>query len=122
MMTSLPDDRQKRNELLDSAQARPAPENQKQKTAKEQRVETTAATFAALMGILFSTSDNVMLGAGTPIDENQLVDPSQRERKSGKNESDGDDEDGERLEYDATQLVPWLRLVPPPPRDAQSPR
>jgi len=109
-MTSLPDDRDKRNALLDSARARPGPETRKQQSSKLRRVETAAATAAAVVGALFSTSGNVLIGAGTAIDENLLVDPSHRERTSRN--ADGD-RDARPPDYDATKLVPWLRFDPP---------
>lgn len=114
-MRSLPEDPQKRNQLLDSAAVRPGPENRKPLPAKLHQVETGAATAAAILGMIFSKSPNVLLGAGGPIDENQLFDPSSRQARPGAKSKAADAEQGEDPAIDANQLVPWVRLGPPAP-------
>ncbi|HWM87020.1 MAG TPA: hypothetical protein VNO33_14300 [Kofleriaceae bacterium] len=109
-MRSLPDDAQRRNERLDKAAARPAPENRKPVPSKLYKAETAAATAAAVLGMIFSSSPNVLLGAGGSIDENQLfapgtIAPSRRGESRARDEAEPDP-------VDASQLVPWVKLRP----------
>jgi hypothetical protein len=75
-LTALDDDPQKRAEQLDSADARPGPEQNKGKNQKELKAETALATLAALIGSYHSTSPNVVIGTRTRFDENRLFDPN----------------------------------------------
>jgi hypothetical protein len=117
-VSSLPDDPQRRSETLDSAQARPGPE-QRPRSKKAQRVETTAATMAAIAGMIFSKSSSVVLGVGSPVDENLIVDPDARAGKR-RGQGGGDDDGGGDRDaagrpgesHDASRLVPWVRLGP----------
>jgi hypothetical protein len=110
-MRSLPDDSQRRSELLDSTQTRPGPENGKSVTPKERQVETVAASAAAVLGMFFSHSPNVLLGAGTSIDENRVFDPCATSTKSSGSGARGKDGDADETEtVPASQLVPWVRL------------
>jgi hypothetical protein len=89
-LTSLHEDPEKRAAQLDSAEARPGPEQNKGKTQKELKAETALATLAAIVGSFHSTSPNVVIGTRTPFDENQLfVNPP-----------------------DASSLLPKLSLAP----------
>jgi hypothetical protein len=107
-MRGLPDDAQRRNERLDSAAARPAPETRRRMNAKVRRVETAAATAAAVLGMLFSSSPNVLLGGGSSFDENQISSPQESRTARGKKSPDQDDPEP----VDASQLVPWVKLGP----------
>ena len=71
-MRGLPDDADRRNERLDKAAARPGPEQRKPLPDKMRKVETVAASAAAVIGVIFSSSPNVLLGGGTSFDENEI--------------------------------------------------
>jgi hypothetical protein len=111
-LSSLPTDPQRRNDELESAQARPGPERGK-RSRTEQRVETTAATMAALVGSWFSKSANVVIGGGAPVDENQLVGVDGQVAPARDAEADANREPGPSTEpVDASALVPWVRVGP----------
>ena len=74
-LSALPDDPQERTNALDSAAARRGPEHMAKPSTRFRQVETAAATAAGILGILLSTSPNVCIGAGVPIDENLIGDP-----------------------------------------------
>jgi hypothetical protein len=74
-LSALPDDPQERTNALDSAAARRGPEHMAKPSKRLRQVETAAATAAGILGILFSESANVCIGAGAPIDENLIGDP-----------------------------------------------
>jgi len=122
MLETLPDDPVERSEQVDSTQARPGPEQRKGMSSKMRQVETAAATAAAILGSIFSTSPNVLIGVSAPVDENLLFDPTYREKaeRMKKRDEDGDgkpdgeaDGDDGTPGYDPNQLVPWIRLTPP---------
>lgn len=104
-MRGLPDDAERRNERLDKAAARPAPENRKPVPDKVRKAETVVASAAAVLGMIFSKSPNVLLGGGTSFDENEIFFP----RESG---GTGAKRPPEPEPVDASQLVPWVKLGP----------
>lgn len=67
-MEMMPTDRQKTADQLDAAQARPTPETRAPLSPKLQKLELGAASAAAILGWMFSTSDNTVLGIGTTLD------------------------------------------------------
>ena len=105
-MRGLPDDADRRNERLDKAAARPAPENRKPENGKVRKAVTIAASAAAVLGMIFSSSPNILLGGGSSFDENQLLDP--QESRAARKKKPADEGDP----VDATQLVPWVKLGP----------
>lgn len=108
LLSSLPVDRERAHEQMDSATVRPSAESRRPLPPKVRQAETIAATAAALLGTLFSTSENVVLGVGGPVEETNLVPGT---RATVTHEPSG----GEPPPYgDANALVPWLRLTPPP--------
>jgi hypothetical protein len=112
-LSSLPTDPQRRNDDLESAQARPGPEH-RPRSRKEQRAVTTAATMAAIVGSWFSKSANVVVGVGSPVDENQLVGVDGQAAPARDGEADQDREPAPAAEpVDAGALVPWVRVGPP---------
>ena len=115
-MTSLPDDRQKQHAQNDSALARPGDDQDRRKPlpGKLAGVETAAASVAAVVGMLFSTSPNVLLGTGTRFEENLLLDPDLNRRPKGGDDSDEDEAEDAEPSVDGNQLVPWIRLPAPP--------
>ena len=120
-MTSLPDDRQKQHEQNDSALARPGDDQDRRKPlpGKLAGVETAAASVAAIVGMLYSTSPNVILGTETRFEENLLFDPLLGQRpKGGGDPAEDEDEDKDEDNAasptsDGNGLVPWIRLAPP---------
>jgi hypothetical protein len=102
---SLPGEHVAREQRLESTAARPGPEHTKGKTRKWQQVETTAATAAAILGSIFSTTKTVTVGVSAPIDENEIVDPGYRDRAGRK-----PDEAPAPETYDPNQLTPWVQL------------
>lgn len=120
-LSSLPTDVQRRNDDLASAEARPGAERAK-RSPKEQRVETTAATMAAIVGSWFSKSANVVVGVGAPVDENQLVGVDGQVMPTRAADDDSDREPAPPAEsVDANALVPWVRIAPPTSAEAPTP-
>ena len=128
-MRHLSSDPQERSEQIESSQVRAGPQDRAGVSPAAQKAETIAATAAAALGILFSGSKTVLIGAGGSFDENRLVDPlaAQREGaadRSGRGaaeegagaEADADEGTGELEETDPGELVPWIRLRPDPDR------
>lgn len=114
-LSSMPDDPQRREELIESTEVRPGPETRKPLPGKLHSVETGAAMAAAVLGMIFSKTPNVLLGGGAPLDENRLVDPSGG-KTTRRGEGHGQAEDGAKDgggAVDATQLVPWVVLRRP---------
>jgi hypothetical protein len=125
MLSELPEDPQKRNAVLDSAASQPGPEQRKPLPPKMHKAETAAATAAAVIGSLFSKTQNVTFGALSPVDENglfgQTPPPSKRKGTGGEGEGDGDG-DGDSDKKKASppvsadrpvDLVPWVQLKEP---------
>lgn len=73
-VSSLPDEPEEREERLASAAARPSVETGPASAGVE-RADTVAATLAAFLGMIFSTTENALVGIVVPIDENRLVAP-----------------------------------------------
>src|SRR3954468_3169392 len=69
MLSELPSDAAKRNAILDSSANVAGPEQRGSLTVKEQAAETVGATAAAVLGSLFSKTQNVTLGGAANFDE-----------------------------------------------------
>lgn len=105
-LRELPSDSERRNEYIESTKVR-APENKKPLTGKARQVETAAATAAAVLGIFFSKTSNVLIGPGMSFGGSAVV------RMPGDRDADGDGADDDLPppdEVDAGQLVPWVKL------------
>lgn len=107
-LDSLPDEHVAREERLESTSARPGPETRKGKSRDFRQAETAAATAAAIVGSIFSTTKTVTIGVSQPIDENLIVQPGYRDGERPKR-----DEGAEPPDYDAGQLTPWVQLGKP---------
>lgn len=105
LLSSLPVDRERAHEQMDSAVARPSAESRRTLPPKVRQVETIAATAAALVGSWFSTSANAIVGAGGRFDETELV-PGTRATVTHEPAEEPP------VYRDANELVPWLRLTP----------
>jgi hypothetical protein len=105
-LTELPGDPVKRDAVIDSANATPGPEHRKPLPPKMRKAETAAATAAAILGEMFSTTKNVTLGTGGAFDENVLVEDkppvpaTQPENSEATHDTD----------YTSGALVPWVKL------------
>ena len=113
MLSELPGDSQKRDAIHDQSAQTPTPEMRKGQTKKEKKVETAAATAAAIIGSAFSTTQNVTIGQSTVFDENEIVHPRPaqppRQKAEGAPSTPG---------VEGGVLVPWVKLTP---TDAPSP-
>lgn len=108
LLSSLPVDRERAHEHMDSSTARPDAETRRPLPPKVRKVETVAATAAALVGSFFSTSDNAIVGMGGSMEETKIV-PETRATVTHGVERDAPPA------YRASDLVPWLRVAPPSP-------
>lgn len=104
-LTELPGDPGKRDAVLDQSNARPGPEHSRQNLAspKARKAETYAATAAAILGDIFSSTHNVVFGFGGPFDENAIIDGQPQAVPRTKTEANDKD-------HPAGQLVPWVKL------------
>jgi hypothetical protein len=106
-LDSLPAEHVAREQRLESTSARPGPETKKPKTKEFRQAETVAATAAAIVGSIFSTTKTVTIGVSQPFDENKILDPHAAE---GVHESGAEDQP---VTYDPNQLTPWVQLKKP---------
>ena len=111
-LSELPADPEQRNAILNQSHAEPGPE-QKPVSKKARRVESAAATAAAVIGVLMSNHSNVTLGGAAAIDENLLFEDAPKRKAKGEGDKDENgDKDGKAPSTNATDepLVPWVRL------------
>jgi hypothetical protein len=73
MLSELPSDPAKRDAILDSSNAVAGPEQRKGSTVKERKAETAASTAAAILGSMFSKTQNVTLGSAGAFDEGPVA-------------------------------------------------
>src|ERR1041384_387518 len=75
MLSELPSDATKRDAVLDQSAQVARPEHRKGMTKKERQAETAAATAAAIIGNIFSKTQNATIGTVNEFDENHLIAP-----------------------------------------------
>jgi hypothetical protein len=109
-LTELPADPGRRDAILDSSTQRAGAEHRRTSTPKERKVETTAATAAAVLGWLLSDHQNTILGVAGAFDEGLLVDDGAPTRPASDAKAPPD-----APPADSEALVPWVRLETPPP-------
>jgi hypothetical protein len=102
-LSHLPTDPDKRDAVLDQSHAEPGPE-QRPASPKARKAETYAATAAAVVGWLFSDSENVTLGSASIFEEA----PAKPQPKPA--EKDDDPETPTPVEIGDEKLVPWIKL------------
>lgn len=114
MLSELPTDASKRDAILDSSGSTAGPEQRKGMTSKERKAETTAATAAAILGGMFSKTQNATIGSATVFDESVLM-PLPVIQEPLKSEDKPNDA-AKAPAADATNkdLTPWVKLQPPP--------
>jgi hypothetical protein len=111
MLSELPSDPARRDAILDSSGTVAGPEQRKGMTVKERKAETAASTAAAILGGLFSKTQNVTLGTATVFDEGALAPlpvPSPPLGSIGR----PDDPAKPPAPVDASNqdLIPWIKL------------
>lgn len=104
-MTEMPLEAEKRDHLLDSSVARPTAETRKPLTARERKAETAAATAAAVIGWLMSSSENTMLGVSMGVYDNHIVEQHRAKSKPAAPVAPTDK---------PTVLIPWIDLAKKP--------
>jgi hypothetical protein len=111
MLSELPSDPAKRNAVLDSSAATAGPEQRRGMTSKERKAETAAATAAAIIGSMFSTTTSVTIGTSSQFDESAILAPLPQES------DDADASDKAKAKAPppgdptpAADLVPWIKL------------
>jgi len=121
MLSELPSDPARRDAVLDSANTTAGPEHRKGMTKKARQAETAAATAAAILGSMFSSSQSVTIGTATQFDENELIAPQavppprrpSPEKADDVATPDAPPTDGPPTADDGTpnaDLVPWIKL------------
>ncbi len=106
-LSTLSPDPIKANEELAASSARPTAENRKGLSRRARRLETVAATGAAIIGSLFSTSKTTLSGVQWSIDENRTAPiPPIKPRAKSSGEPDG----AGPPPPDPTTLVPWVHF------------
>jgi len=115
LLSELPADATKRDAVLDSANTVAGPEHRKGMTSKERKAETAAATAAAILGEMFSSTKSVTLGTATLFDENQLSAPHAAPPPLPSSaETDDATKPDAPPANDAgtsnTDLIPWIKL------------
>jgi len=122
MLSALPADPAKRDAILDSSTtvARPEqrksitvarPEQGESMTMKERQVETAASTAAAIIGIMFSKTQNVILGAATMFDEGARAPLPVPPPPSGSTDKPDDPaKPPAPIDRSDTNLIPWIKL------------
>jgi hypothetical protein len=115
MLSELPGDATKRDAVLDSSSAVAGPEQRQGMTRKERKVETAAATAAAILGGMFSSTQNVTIGSAGVFDENHVVAPQPaRPAQAATGTADDVPKPDVAPTDDAgpsnADLVPWIKL------------
>ncbi len=122
LLTELPADPGKRDAILNQSTTTPGGENRKPlATKKQRRVETTAATAAAILGQMFSKTSNVTIGiARDDSDEADAAiaaSAAARRRRAAVTDPNAEQTSDPKAEKPPAEmfdehgeLVPWLRL------------
>jgi hypothetical protein len=113
MLSELPADPAKRDGVLDGAHYQPSPEQHGKVTPKERKAETIGATAAAILGSMFSTTQNVTLGTEMILDP--ITAPLPRSEATEKAEKEKEKSKGLPEGVKSDQLVPWVQLKPQSP-------
>ena len=108
-LSELPAEAERRDAVLDSAQAQPGPEQQP-KTKKERKAETYAATAAAVLGWILSDSENVTLGVGGSIDETGMEPVETQSQREAREAEKAEKAKPKPVDHGDAPLVPWIDL------------
>ena len=112
-LTTYSDEPIRRSEEIEGTRARPSAESRKTLTKGEQRVETGAATAAAIVGSLLSDSQNTVIGVGVALDPVPelgarpipVPDPPRQKVTPAPAPA--------QPKIDPQTLVPWVEIKPP---------
>lgn len=110
MLSELPADPAKRDAILDSSTTVAGPEQRQGMTVKERKAETAAATAAAILGSLFSKTENVTLGTATVFDEGALAPLPAPPRPPGSTDDPAETAKPAPSEPSNKDLIPWIKL------------
>jgi hypothetical protein len=110
VLSELPGDPVKRDAILDSSTTVAGPEQRQGMTVKERKAETAAATAAAILGSLFSKTENVTLGTATLFDESALAPLPVPPRPPGSTDHPDDPAKPAPGEPSNKDLIPWIKL------------
>jgi hypothetical protein len=113
-LTALPEDGTTRDAIVDSSFFQPSAEQQPA-TPEGRKLETTAATAAAILGMMFSKTDNVSLGARLDVDDSAgpkrhpLATDARRDNEQKPNAHPAAPEPPPPR---SNELVPWIHVTP----------
>ena len=122
MLSALPADPAKRDAILDSSITVARPEQRKSitvarpeqggsMTVKERKTETAAATAAAIIGSMFSKTQNVTFGAAAMFDEGALAPLPVPPPPLESTDKPGDPaKPPAPIDRSDTDLIPWIKL------------
>jgi len=111
MLSELPADATKRDAILDSSNTVAGPEQRKGMTVKERKTETAAATAAAIIGGMFSKTQNVTLGTASVFDEGALAPlPVPPPPPAATDKPDDPARPPASTDGPNTDLIPWIKL------------
>jgi hypothetical protein len=120
MLSELPADPAKRDAILDSSSTAAGPEQRntaagperrKNMTVKERRAETAASTAAAIIGSMFSKTQNVTIGTATVFDEAALAPLPVSPPSSGSTDKPDDPaRPPASIDRSDRDRVPWIKL------------
>jgi hypothetical protein len=111
MLSELPSDPAKRDAILDSSSTVAGPEQRKGMTVKERKAETAASTAAAIIGSMFSKTQNVTLGTATSFDEAALAPLPVAPPHPAATDKPGDAANPQAPADPANKdLIPWIKL------------
>jgi hypothetical protein len=109
MLSELPSDPAKRDAILDSSNAVAGPEQRKGSTVKERKAETAAATAAAILGSMFSTTQNVTLGSAGAFDEGPVAPLPPPVPQTAADPADPANSPAP-IDTSNVDLIPWIKL------------
>jgi hypothetical protein len=113
MLSELPSDAARRDAVLDSAHKTAGPEQRQGLTATERKVETAAATAAAILGSMLSSTKSVTIGTSSELDESELLAPVPMQPPSATDGPDGAPKLGAPTDQPGTSnadLIPWIHV------------
>jgi len=111
MLSELPGDATRRDAILDSSNTVAGPEQRKGMTVKERKAETAASTAAAILGGMFSKTQNVTLGTASVFDEAALAPrPIPRPVPASTDQPDDPARPQAPTDDSNKDLIPWIKL------------
>lgn len=101
------------DDSISSSLARPDAEH-RPATKRNRKIETFAATAAAYLGAIFSTTENVTIGSEwidvTPSRKHAPAAETKDGEAKEKNESKDTDKHEDKQEHARQPLVPWVKI------------